>query len=122
MTNLTLRYLRTKLPAGVSEDPVHSERESAEKTHKLNMSICQIDLRPLGKRDTCLSSRLVGNAFGNNGGVVQTACGVKMCAQIFVPFLGGKQTCCIGSVWEQTAAALSAVIVEQTVVRQTIGR
>lgn len=29
------------------------------------------------------------------------------------PFLGGKQTGCIGSVWEQTAAAPSAVIVTQ---------
>lgn len=33
------------------------------------------------------------------------------------PLLGGKQTRCIGSVWEQTAAAVSAMIVTQARVR-----
>lgn len=33
------------------------------------------------------------------------------------PLLGGKQTGCIGSVWEQTAAAVSAMIVAQARVR-----
>lgn len=113
MTNLTLRYLPTKLPVGVSEDSVHSESKSAEKTHThtrtLNMSICQSDLRPLEEREICPSGILVGNTLVINGGVVQPACRETDLR----PLLGGKQACCIGSMWEQTAAALSAVIVTQ---------
>lgn len=86
------------------------------------MSICPIDLRPLEETDKWPSGGLVGNAFWNYWRC--RAAGMQRerdrerqsVLRSSASSRWETETCCIGSVWEQTADR-SAVIVTQIIVR-----
>lgn len=92
IANLTLRYFPAKLPAGVSEDSVHSESKSGEKTHTHSCQFARLTSDPLNKWP---SGGLVGNAFWNYwrcraAGMQRDRQREAICAQIFCLFSVGN--------------------------------